>query len=73
MENQENFIPKQEEEKGAARLMTPEEMIEVTNHLLSLQNKGMGNKTIDQAVVDLLNEIDLRKKRGQSIQYKVKS
>ena len=73
MENQENFIPKQEEEKGAARLMTPEEMIEVTNHLLSLQNKGMGDKTIDQTIIDLLNEIDLRKKKDQSTTYRVNS
>ncbi|MDD5749316.1 MAG: hypothetical protein PHO91_00815 [Patescibacteria group bacterium] len=72
MENQKNFIPKQEEEKNkAAELMTPEELAEVTNHLLRLQRQGLGDQTIDEAIEQLIMEIELRKSKGQKLERKL--
>lgn len=70
MESQENFSAPQEKQKNkAAELMGPEELLETANHLLRLQRQGLGDRTVDEMIDEITQEIELRKAKGQKLQW----
>lgn len=54
-------------EKSGARVMTPEEMLEMANQLMFLQNRGWGDKSVDEAIIQLMGEIELKKSKSQDL------